>query len=159
MKKSSLNDGIEVYGFLKDLGNGENGFNLTPPKKLEEFKVLMKKFVDGETIVAPNRVPQSIYWMCDKDIPVGMLKIRKTLTKGLLENGGNMGYAVSPFHRGKGYGTKIVEEGLKILKEANLEKVLVTVYEDNIPSRKAVEANGGILTEISANLCKYWITL
>lgn len=42
IKKSNLNDGVDVYKFLCDLGIEENGFHMTPPSDKIEFKELLK---------------------------------------------------------------------------------------------------------------------
>lgn len=39
----------------------------------------------------------------------------------------------------------------------NIDNVLLTCYEVNMPSRKIIEANKGLLTELSEGVCKYWI--
>ncbi|MGL5761566.1 MAG: GNAT family N-acetyltransferase, partial [Cetobacterium sp.] len=59
--------------------------------------------------------------------------------------------------RGNGYGKLIIKKGVELLKEKGVYKILITIYEDNIPSRKAVESNGGILYDINEDLCRYWI--
>lgn len=158
IKKTSINDGMDVYNFLCDIGVGENGFIMTPPKNEQDFKNLLKKYEkDSEKDQVPGRVPQEIFWMYVNDVIVGIIKIRPKLNKNLLINGGNIGYSISPNHRGKGYGKLIVKKGLEILKAKGINKVLITIYEDNIPSRKSVESNYGILENINNNLCRYWI--
>lgn len=158
MKKTSINDGLDVFKFLCDIGFGENGFVMTPPKNEEDFKNLLKKYEkDSGKDQAPGRVPQEIFWMYVDGIIVGIIKIRFQLNKNLLINGGNMGYSISPKYRGKGYGKLIVKKGIEILKSKGINKALVTIYEDNIPSRKSVESNNGILEDINNNLCRYWI--
>lgn len=158
MKKVSLNDGDDVYKFLCDLGTGENGFHMTPPNNQMEFKELLNKFIkDSEEIQPVGRMPQEIYWMYVNDEIVGILKLRPKLNESLLIQGGNMGVSISPNFRGKGYGKLIVRKGVEFLKERKVSKILVTVRENNIPSRKAIEGNGGILYDINNGLCRYWI--
>ncbi|ERT69445.1 hypothetical protein HMPREF0202_00642 [Cetobacterium somerae ATCC BAA-474] len=158
MKKSNLNDGVDVYKFLCDLGIGENGFHMTPPSDEIEFKELLKKFLkDSEEIQPIGRVMQEIYWMYIDNEIVGILKLRPQLNGNLLINGGNMGISISPKFRGNGYGKLIIKKGVELLKEKGVYKVLITIYENNIPSRKAVESNGGILYDINEGLCRYWI--
>ncbi|MCX3067775.1 GNAT family N-acetyltransferase [Cetobacterium somerae] len=158
MKKSNLNDGVDVYRFLCDLGIGENGFHMTPPSDKTEFKELLKKFLkDSEEIQPIGRVMQEIYWMYINNEIVGILKLRPQLNENLLINGGNMGVSISPKFRGNGYGKLIIKKGVELLKEKGVYKILITIYEDNIPSRKAVESNGGVLYDINEDLCRYWI--
>ncbi|MGL5350410.1 MAG: GNAT family N-acetyltransferase [Cetobacterium sp.] len=159
MKKANISDGENIYKFLCDIGIGENGFIMTPPKNEDDFKKLLNKYeMDSSLNQAPGRVSQEVFWMYIDDIIVGIIKIRAELNENLLINGGNMGYSISPNYRGKGYGKLIVKKGLEILKSKGVNKVLVTIYENNIPSRKSVEGNNGILEDISNNLCRYWIS-
>lgn len=158
MKKVNLNNGDDIYKFLCDLGTGENGFHMTPPNNQLEFKELLNKFIkDSEEIQPIGRMPQEVYWMYVNDEIVGILKLRPRLNENLLINGGNMGFSISPGFRGKGYGKLIVKKGVDLLKEKGVHKALVTIYENNIPSRRAVEGNGGILQDINNGLCRYWI--
>lgn len=159
IKKVQINDGLDVYRFLCDLGNGENGFIMKPPRNKEEFKNLLTKYINDSYEEQPfGRVPQEIYWMYVNDIIVGIIKVRPKLNEALSVNGGNLGYSISPSYRGNGYGKLIVQKGLEILKLKGVSKVLVTIYEDNIPSRKSVEKNNGELYDINNKLCRYLIT-
>lgn len=158
MRKANINDGTDVYKFLCDIGVGENGFVMTPPKNEEDFKNILKKYEkDSSKDQAPGRVPQEIFWMYIDNNIVGIVKIRAELNETLLINGGNMGYSISPNYRRKGYGKLIVKKGLEILKSKGVNRVLITIYEDNIPSRKSVESNHGVLEDINNNLCRYRI--
>lgn len=158
MRKANLNDGEDVYKFLCDLGAGENGFRMTPPNNQEEFKVLLQKFTNDSKEIQPiERVSQEIYWMYVNNEIVGILKLRPKLNEALLIKGGNMGISISPNFRGKGYGKLIIKKGIELLQLKGVDRALITVYENNTPSRKAIEANGGILYDINDNLCRYWI--
>lgn len=158
MKKVSFQDGMDVYKFLCDIGEGENGFIMTPPKNEEDFRSLLNKYIkNAEENQPPGRMPQEIFWMYVNDEIVGIVKIRPVLNENLLNRGGNIGYSISPKHRGKGYGKLILKKGLEILKSKGTMETLVTVHDDNIPSRKTVESNNGVLQDINNNMCRYWI--
>ncbi|MGL4732561.1 MAG: GNAT family N-acetyltransferase [Fusobacteriaceae bacterium] len=158
MKKCVANEGKDIYQFLCDLGSGENGFELTAPENFQHFKSIIEKFKNDESEnQKPGRVPQEIYWMYAQGVPVAMVKIRWQLTDHLLIKGGHIGYSVSPGHRGRGYGNRVLKEGLKILGEKGVRSVLVTANEDNLLSRKVIEFNGGVLKDIIDSHCRYWI--
>ena len=57
----------------------------------------------------------------------------------------------------------ILQKVLEQAKLKNIDRVLLTIREDNIPSRKACEHNGGKLEKIqyieNNNVCFYWIDL
>ncbi|WP_426711164.1 GNAT family N-acetyltransferase [Cetobacterium sp. SF1] len=158
IKKCQPNDGNDIYQLLCALGSGENGFELTNPENFQHFQKIINKFIENEgENQPPGRVPQEVYWLYVNDIPVGIVKIRYKLTENLLIRGGNIGYSIAPAYRSHGYGKRILQEGLKILKKNGIEKVLITANEDNIPSRKVIEFNGGVLEDIVDNHCRYWI--
>jgi predicted acetyltransferase/8-oxo-dGTP pyrophosphatase MutT (NUDIX family) len=111
----------------------------------------------------PGRVPSSmLYGFVDGEI-VGRISIRHELNDSLLGRGGHVGYAVSPHHRGLGYGRQILNEGLAYCRELGLQKILITCGDDNLPSRRLIEGSGGSLEnriEDPANgqsVRRYWI--
>lgn len=80
IKKTNINDGMDVYSFLCDIGVGENGFVMTPPKNEQDFKNLLKKYEkDFEKDQASERVSQEIFWMYVNEAIVGIIKIRTKL--------------------------------------------------------------------------------
>lgn len=90
-------------------------------------------------------VPCSMFWMIDGDDIVGIVNIRHQLNESLFERGGHIGYEIVPSERNKGYGKKILALSIIKAKEIGIHKILITSFEDNIASRKIIEANGGKL--------------
>lgn len=74
IKKTNINDGMDVYSFLCDIGVGENSFIMTPPKNEQDFKNLLKKYEKDS-----ERVSQEIFWMYVNEAIVGIIKIRPKL--------------------------------------------------------------------------------
>ncbi len=81
---------------------------------------------------------------------------------------GSIGYAVRVSEQGKGYGKEILRLGLEIAKQHGMEKVLLTINENNKASIRVCEALGGVWEDtIDAYndaegqhlLRRYWITL
>ena len=64
---------------------------------------------------------------------------------GMMIEGGNIGYAIRPSERRKGFGTLILRLTLEKAKNIGLTRVLVTCDADNVASRKIIERNGGVL--------------
>lgn len=113
----------------------------------------------------PTLVPNTIYWIVDKEGYVGRISLRHKLNEKLLENGGNIGYEVKPSKRGQGYGSKALELVLPKARSIGLTKVLLTCDSTNLASKKIIESNGGILEnevpglEGEPSKLRYWIDL
>ncbi len=111
-----------------------------------------------------NWVPSTLYWAVVGDKFVGRLSLRHKLNKHLRDVGGHIGYSVVPSQRRKGYATEMLRLSLKKAKQLGFKKVLVTCDEDNIPSRKVIEHNDGILenrfiTPLGAPKLRFWIKI
>jgi predicted acetyltransferase len=115
--------------------------------------------------ITPGRVPQTTYWITDKDGYAGRISIRHELTDALLKMGGNIGYGVIPSKRGLGYGNRALELALSKARTLGLKKVMLSCDSNNIGSKKIIEKNGGVLeNEVPGengkpSKLRYWITL
>ena len=153
-KEESPIDGKDVSTL--DLSLIEKDFSLYISQLLSQAR--------GENLPM-GYVPQTIYWLIDKDEFIGRVSLRHRLTKSLLRIGGHIGYYIRPTQRQKGYGKKILALTLSKAKELGLKKVLVTCDESNPASRKIIEANGGILNESlllgekRSSTLRFWIPL
>jgi predicted acetyltransferase len=94
---------------------------------------------------------------------VGRISIRHELNEFLRQQGGHIGYAVLPAHRGRGYATEMLRQGLLIARSLGVDRVLVTCDDDNVASRKVIERCGGKLNSTgiahdgSTLIRRYWI--
>ncbi|MBI3963423.1 MAG: GNAT family N-acetyltransferase [Candidatus Kerfeldbacteria bacterium] len=92
----------------------------------------------------PTWVPYSEYWLTDDAVYLGRVSIRHRLNEKLSRIGGHIGYVIRPTARRKGYGTLILRLALPIAQSVGIVRALLTCDEDNIASRKIIEANGGV---------------
>lgn len=134
-----------------------------PGNNFEDFVQHLKDEAVGKNM-KPGLVPQTTFWITDKDGYAGRISIRHELNEKLLKSGGNIGYGIIPTKRGLGYGKKALEAILPKARELGLKKVLLTCDDTNIGSYKIIEANGGIpenkVTDESGQVKRrYWITL
>lgn len=149
---------------LQEIGPGENGFgNIAHGlsySAYQEHLRLLERHAKGLSLT-PDRVPQTTYWLMQADYPVGVSKLRHTLNDALRLQGGHIGYCIRPSARGRGLGHAILQLTLHKAKGLGLSRVLLTVSEGNLASRRIIEHSGGALERIerSSGICYYWIEL
>jgi predicted acetyltransferase len=95
---------------------------------------------------------------------VGVTRLRHNIeTPFLAKEAGHIGYDVAPSWRGKGYGHRALRAALEEAKRLKINRVLLLADEDNEPSRKTIERQGGRLEGIAFSehwkqrVCRYWI--
>jgi len=134
----------------------------------EDFEGFVKKFNDytkGKNL-PEGWVPASHFWLVNKDnLIIGSSGFLHKLTPYFRKYRGHIGYFIRPSQRQKGYGKLILALTLEKAKQFGLQRVLVNCYEDNIASKKIIEANGGVLEDIIMDenrkvpKRRYWIEL
>ena len=133
-------------------------------KEFALYVTRLEEESDGKNL-PEGYVPQTTYWLIDKNEFIGRVNIRHRLTPFLLRIGGHIGYDIRPTKRKLGYGTQILKLGLPKAKELGIVKALVTCNETNIGSKKIIEANGGVYENSEPQesglpkKLRYWISL
>lgn len=95
-----------------------------------------------------GRVPSTYLWLTDGDEFIGEVSIRHFLNENLEKRGGHAGYGIRYGYWNKGFGTFLLRESLKYLKEKlGINHVLITCNDDNTASASVIEKNGGILKD------------
>lgn len=114
-----------------------------------DFDGFLKRLKDEslDTNIKPGHVPETTYWIIDKDGFVGRISLRHVLNDNLLKIGGHIGYDIRPSKRGFGYGERALELVLPKARAMGLDRVLITYDNMNMVSRKIIEANGGVLED------------
>ncbi|HST83278.1 MAG TPA: GNAT family N-acetyltransferase [Kineosporiaceae bacterium] len=102
-------------------------------------------------------VPSTHLWWVDGDRFLGRLHIRHRLTPFLIQEGGHIGYHVIPPARRRGHATAMLHAGLRVAALLGIDCALLTCDEDNIGSKKAIEANGGLFHDRRASKLRYWV--
>lgn len=109
-----------------------------------------------------TRVASTYFWIAagdggpDDDL-VGFLNLRHLLNEFLLEEGGHIGYAVKPSARRQGHASEALRLALLAARDLGIAKVLVTCDDDNEPSARTIEANGGVQEDVRNGKRRYWI--
>jgi predicted acetyltransferase len=75
---------------------------------------------------------------------LGEVRLRHRVTPKLEIDGGHIGYEVRPDERNRGYATLMLHAALARAAAAGIERALLTVRTDNVPSLRVVEKCGGV---------------
>ncbi len=102
-------------------------------------------------------VPSTVFWYVAGEHYLGTLVVRHELTSELTDVGGNIGYHVVAPWRMQGHATRMLAAGLLECRRLGLERVLLTTEPDNVGSRKAILANGGVPDGNAVGEDRYWI--
>lgn len=136
---------------LLDMVNEINGYDadfegLGNIRKIEDYTAFLRKSEKWkhQELINPDFSPQTTFGVFDNEKLVGGFVLRHTLKGTLINHGGNIGYLVRPSERKRGYGKILLKFAIEKASGIGLEKVLVTCRNDNIGSKKVIEANGGI---------------
>jgi predicted acetyltransferase len=109
------------------------------------------------------KVPFSVRWLVEDDEFIGEASIRHELNAWLLRAGGHVGYGIRPSRQRRGFGRLILALALDECRRLGIERVLVTCQEDNLASARIIEANRGVLENVTCDpaghgrLRRYWI--
>lgn len=122
-----------------------------------EFCVYTSALADEHTPRPSGWVEGTYRWMVDEDTVVGRISLRHTLTPWLLEVGGHIGYAVRPSARRRGHATAALRMMRDVAAERGIDPVLVTCDDDNVGSRKVIEANAGVLEDVRNSKMRFWV--
>ncbi len=151
----------------------EAGDSLDGCASLEKYEDIEKWHLNTILFERPDTLPPGYsigfeyVYLCD-GVLAGMVNVRPKAESHpyLTRFGGHIGYSVRPSMRGRGIGTRMLKEVLKLCKdEYHLKRVLVTCSEDNEGSRKVILNNGGVLENRilyppeGKMIERYWISL
>jgi predicted acetyltransferase len=104
-----------------------------------------------------GRVPQTMLWWVSEDEYLGQITIRHRLTDRLQEIGGHIGHDIRPSARRRGHATAMLAAALPVAHSLGINPALLTSNENNVGSRKVIEANGGVLEDVRGGQLRYWV--
>ncbi|EGQ8513577.1 GNAT family N-acetyltransferase [Vibrio parahaemolyticus] len=110
-------------------------------------------------------VPCDHFWLVDdKRNILGAIRVRHNIDNEFLAlEAGHIGYDIAPSYRGMGYGKTMLKLVLPKAKLLGISEALITADEDNIASRKVIEANGGQFEKVVIGkvfpepVARYWV--
>jgi predicted acetyltransferase len=83
-------------------------------------------------------------WIVEDGEVLGGIALRHESAQNV-EVRGNISYGLRPSARGQGVATAALREMLCLAKSRSMNRVLLTCFQDNIPSVKTIERCGGVL--------------
>ena len=121
----------------------EDNFNFAygyqPERPFSEYINWLRDLETG-TNLNEGDVPATMLLAVVEKQVVGRISIRHSLNDYLSRIGGHVGYGIIKEHRGNGYGTQVLAEGLKYIKnQLALDEILVTCDENNLSSIKIIK--------------------
>ncbi|MGW1728836.1 GNAT family N-acetyltransferase [Streptomyces sp. NPDC002306] len=139
------------------------GPDLDSAAGFETWVERLRAQADRSLALPQDRVHATHLWIVQDDTYLGAIDVRHHLNALLLEGGGNIGYSVRPSARRRGHATWALGRVLPVARDLGLERVLLTCDDNNTPSARTIEANGGVLEDVRATALglkrRYWITL
>ena len=150
----------DIYSFASLKHDEEITFNTWKNGVLNQYYY---DTINGQ--IKRLKLPVTVFWLIDETGYLGLGMIRHRMTKAIAEYGGHIGYALRPTKFHKGYGKLLLKLLLKEAYKLKINPALVTCDEENIPSKKVIEANGGKLYDKLPTrsdgkdiiLCRYWV--
>ncbi len=146
IREITKDDRQELESMAKEFQNandeylfeGINNFQNILDHSFEDFfKSLEKNKHISDT--NPNWANQTSYVLTDEFGKIyGAANVRHELKGKLYEIGGNVGYAIRPSERKKGYATTLLDLLLNEFDKLGIENALVTCRENNIASKRTM---------------------
>ena len=127
------------------------------PAEFAHYLRLLEEDAREQAPRPAGRVPQTTLWWVDGHEYLGRISIRHWLTARLRDIGGHIGYDIRPAARGRGHATAMLAAALPVARSLGIDRALLTCDEDNVASRRVIEANGGVLEDKSGVKVRYWI--
>jgi predicted acetyltransferase len=150
--------GLTIIGQVGDF-EGEF-FSFTSLHDLDTFAAYTRRLRDlalPTTWLPDDIVHSTTLWWVEGEEYLGRLSIRHSLTPWLLELGGHIGYVVRPTARRQGNATAMLIASLPVAHALGIDPVLVTCDDTNEPSRKVIEAAGGVFEDQRQDKLRFWL--
>lgn len=158
---------VEAKGEWPD--GHQDGAGIRPSDQFEttgDFEAWIKRLTmqdDPSMLFSGVQVNTSRFWIVEHDTYLGAIELRHVLTPVMFEAVGHIGYSIRPTARGHGIATWALKAILPHARSIGLTRVLLTCDEQNLPSARTIENNGGVLEDIRSTELgvkrRYWIDL
>lgn len=158
---------VEARGEWPD--GHQDGSGIRPGDRFEtteDFEAWIKRLTmptDPALLFDGVQVTVSRFWIVEHETYLGAIELRHVLTPFMLEAVGHIGYNIRPSARGRGIASWALKATLPHARSLGLTQVLLTCDEQNLPSARTIEKNGGVLEDVRSTEIgvkrRYWIDL
>ena len=137
----------KLYEMYQDIPKNEIGStNIYNGISYEEFLNKIDYYMEEENISNKEFYTKTKRYILVIDNKyIGELGIRTTLNDFWINKGSQIYYKIKLKERGKGYGNIILKLGLIEAKKLGFNKIRINCSDLNIPSKRVILNNGGIL--------------
>lgn len=137
----------DLYQMYQDIPPQEIGStNKLYGVNYDKFKVICKDMIKEESIINEEiNTTTKRFILLVNSKPIGEVGIRTTLNDFWVNKGSQIYYKLRKSERGKGYGNIILKLALEKAKEMNMNQIRINCDNNNIPSKKIIIKNGGII--------------
>lgn len=158
---------VEAKGEWPD--GHQDGSGIRPGDRFEtteDFEAWIRRLTmpaDPAMMFGGVQVIASRFWIVEEETYLGAIELRHVLTPFMLDAVGHIGYNVRPSVRGRGIASWALKAILPHARRMGLTQVLLTCDEQNLPSARTIEKNGGVLEDVRSTELglkrRYWIDL
>lgn len=113
----------------------------------QEWLEIIRNNLDKDKYNPKFGLSHTLFAINEEGKIVGIVNLRHSITE-FYQDSGQIGYSVRPSERQKGYATEILKKTLELARNQGLEEVYIVCKQNNVPSRKTIIRNNGILNRV-----------
>lgn len=139
-ENANINKLFQMYNDLPDI---EWDFiNQAKNTNFLEFEKMYNCWVEDEF---NQNMPTKRFILENRGVYIGYIALKLSKDVSWLSKGSQLFYQIRLSERGKGYSNEMIQLALNEMKKYGFKSVRVNCNNENIPSKKAIIKNGGVI--------------